>query len=135
MADRVEFIRANISGASQVLDQKTTGSDVSTVSPKSNIIDDKIDDKDKLTIKDDKRDNKIRLDRRKEDLKSILNKINDVMRIFDIERRYQMERVMHQVVVKFVDVRENRVIDQIPPEEVIRRYHRMIEYFRKVFGL
>ncbi len=133
MADRVEFIRANISGASQVLDQKTTGSDVSTVSPKSNII----DDKDKLAIKDDKKDDnsKIRLGRREEDLKSILNKINDVMRIFDIERRYQMERVMHQVVVKFVDVRENRVIDQIPPEEVIRRYHRMIEYFRKVFGL
>ena len=129
MADKLEFVRVSIGGAgtNQVVDQKPTGSDVPTVNSKSNVV----TDKNKAIV----RDSKVRLGRKEEELKSILSKMNDVMKIFDIERRYQMEKVMHQVVVKFVDVRENKIIDQIPPEEVIRRYHRMLEYFRKVFGL
>ncbi|MGB9667616.1 MAG: flagellar protein FlaG [Thermosulfidibacteraceae bacterium] len=74
-------------------------------------------------------------ERKNEELKSILNKINDMMKLFEIERRYHMDKVMKEVVVKFIDMKENKIIDQIPPEEVVKRYHKMVEYFKKLFGL
>lgn len=64
--------------------------------------------------------------------KNLITKMNETMKILEIERKYYMEKLLKQVVVKFIDIKESKVIEQIPPEEVIVRYHKMMAFLEKL---
>ncbi len=68
------------------------------------------------------------------ELKEAVDKMNKTLEIFNVERRFVIDDRTHEVVVKIIDKETGEVIDQIPPEEALKRYYEMQKFIGLIFN-
>ena len=67
-------------------------------------------------------------------LKEAVDKLNKALEIFNVERRFVIDPKTKEVVVKIIDKQTGKVIDQIPPEEALKRYYEMQKFIGLLFN-
>ena len=78
--------------------------------------------------------NQERTNGRRAELKEAVDKMNKTLEIFNVERRFVIDDRTHEVVVKIIDKETGEVIDQIPPEEALKRYYEMQKFIGLIFN-
>lgn len=69
----------------------------------------------------------------KDKLKGALDKFNKAFDIFDIQLRFKIHEETKYIVVKVVDVKNNKVIREIPPEKLLDMFAKMMEFLGLLF--
>jgi len=69
-----------------------------------------------------------------EHLKKTMEKLNKVLELFNVERRFVIDNRTKEVVVKIIDKSSGEIIAQIPPEEALERYYRMEQLIGVIFN-
>ncbi len=85
-------------------------------------------DRDKFLQKDEERK---RISKRQTE--QYLKEILHITSIFDRELRFSVNKELGQVVVKVIDSHTDKVIKEIPPEDIIRLHSRMKEVIGLLF--
>ncbi len=67
-------------------------------------------------------------------LKNAMDKLNKVLELFNVERRFVIDDRTKEIVVKIIDKSSGEVILQIPPEEALERYYRMEQFIGLIFN-
>ncbi len=57
----------------------------------------------------------------------VVKKLNDTMKAFDIQLRFEVYKPTNDIMVKIYDARTNKVIKEIPPKKVLDMVTRMLE--------
>lgn len=68
-----------------------------------------------------------------EDLKEAVDKLNKTAVIFDRSLRFQIHDKTHRTMVSVVDIVQDKVIRQIPNEEVLDLVAKMDDYLGMIF--
>mgnify|MGYP000130043925 CR=1 FL=1 len=69
----------------------------------------------------------------KERLKGILDKLNRAFDLFDIQLRFKIHEETKSLIVRVVDVKNDKVIREIPPERILDIYAKMMEFLGLLF--
>ena len=67
-------------------------------------------------------------------LEEAVDKLNKVLEIFNVERKYVIDDKTKEVVVKLIDKNTGEVVDQIPPEKALERYYEMQKFIGLLFN-
>ncbi len=84
----------------------------------------------KVTNKKDDAKTSVDLIKQKEkdlDINEVVKKLNETMKAFDIQLRFEVYKPTRDIVVKIYDTKDNRVIKEIPPKKVLDMVTRMLE--------
>ncbi len=68
------------------------------------------------------------------EVKKAVEKLNKALEIFNVERRFVIDEKTKEVVIKIIDRQTGEVIDQIPPEEALKRYYEMQKFIGLLFN-
>jgi flagellar protein FlaG len=68
-----------------------------------------------------------------EDIKGELEKLNKIVKIYSNKINFDIDQKTNQIVVKIVDGKTDKIIRQIPPEEIINLSMRMDELKGMIF--
>ncbi|MGA1861995.1 flagellar protein FlaG [Deferribacter thermophilus] len=66
-----------------------------------------------------------------QELKNQVKELNKALDMMNIKREFEVDKDLGEVVVKIVDTQENKVVRQIPPEEVLK----LAKNIREMVGL
>lgn len=69
----------------------------------------------------------------KQQTEQYLKEILHITSIFDRELRFSVNKELNQVVVKVIDSHTDKVIKEIPPEDIIKLHSRMKEVIGLLF--
>ncbi|MBC7331416.1 MAG: flagellar protein FlaG [Synergistetes bacterium] len=69
----------------------------------------------------------------KEELKDILNKFNRFLDAFNIQLKFKLHEETKTWIVRVVDVENDRVIREIPPEKILDMFAKMMELMGIIF--
>lgn len=72
-------------------------------------------------------------EKNEEKLKEAVDKINKTAVIFDRSLRFQVHEATHRTMVSVVDIVQDKVIRQIPEEEVLDLVAKMQDYIGLIF--
>lgn len=72
-------------------------------------------------------------EKNEEKLKEAVDKINKTAVIFDRSLRFQVHEATHRTMVSVVDIVQDKVIRQIPQEEVLDLVAKMQDYIGLIF--
>ena len=61
------------------------------------------------------------------DINEVVKKLNETMKAFDIQLRFEVYKPTNDIMVKIYDVRDNKVIKEIPPKKVLDMVAKMLE--------
>lgn len=67
------------------------------------------------------------------ELKDILDKFNEFLNVFNIQLRFKLHKETKTWIVRVVDVENNKVIREIPPEKILDMFAKMMELMGIVF--
>lgn len=70
---------------------------------------------------------------REEDLKAVMDKMNQTAQIFDRSLKFQIHEETNTMMVAVVDTNSNKVIREIPPKEILDMFARMQDYLGLIF--
>ena len=73
-------------------------------------------------------------DKEKVTLKEAVEKLNKALEIFNVERRFEIDDKTKELVIKIIDRETGEVVDQIPPEEALKRYYEMQRFIGLLFN-
>ena len=68
------------------------------------------------------------------EVKRAVEKMNKALELFNVERRFVIDDKTKELVIKIIDRETGEVIDQIPPEEVLKRYYEMQKFIGLLFN-
>jgi len=66
-----------------------------------------------------------------QELRKQMEELNKALDMMNIKREFEVDKDLGEVVVKIVDTQENKVVRQIPPEEVLK----LAKNIREMVGL
>ena len=66
-----------------------------------------------------------------EALKKQVEELNQALDMMNVKREFVIDKDLNEVIVKIVDTKENKVVRQIPPEEVVK----LAKNIREMVGL
>lgn len=69
----------------------------------------------------------------KKQIESYLKEITHISSMFDRELRFSVNKELNEVIVKVVDSRTDKVIKEIPPEDIVKLHLRMKEVIGLLF--
>ncbi len=61
------------------------------------------------------------------DINEVVKKLNETMKAFDIQLRFEVYKPTNDIMVKIYDVKTNKVIKEIPPKKVLDMVAKMLE--------
>lgn len=62
-----------------------------------------------------------------QNIQDVVEKLNETMKAFDIQLRFEVYKPTKDIMVKIYDARDNKVIKEIPPKKVLEMVAKMLE--------
>ncbi len=62
-----------------------------------------------------------------------VEKLNKALDLFDIQVRFKIHKETKDIVIKVIDIKNNEVIREIPPEKILDMVAKMMEFLGLLF--
>ncbi|MCD6362793.1 MAG: flagellar protein FlaG [Synergistetes bacterium] len=71
--------------------------------------------------------------RGEQNINEAVEKLNKTLDLFDIQVRFKIHKETKDIMIKVVDMKNNKVIREIPPEKILDMVAKMMEFLGLLF--
>ena len=71
--------------------------------------------------------------RGEQNINEAVEKLNKALDLFDIQVRFKIHKETKDIMIKVVDMKNNKVIREIPPEKILDMVAKMMEFLGLLF--